>query len=88
MKGDIRKVLDYLNAHQLRATYPAVQSYLGFGVLEKVDWKEVLGPPRQYSSWVVNKKTGMPDGYNPAEMHPDLMASEEIIGKANCCLLP
>lgn len=81
MKGDIRKVLDYLNAHRIRATYPAVQSYLGFGPFDKVDWKEILGPPRQYTSWVVNKKTGMPDGYKPAEMHPDLMTSEEIFGK-------
>jgi hypothetical protein len=86
MKGDIRKALDYLNAKQVRATYSAVQSYLGFGPFDKVDWQEVLGPPRQYTSWVVNKKTGLPDGYKPAEMHPDLMTSEEIIGKSKLLL--
>jgi len=81
MKGDIRQALDYLNDSKLRATYSAVQSYLGFKTFEKVDWDEVLGPPREYTSWVVNKKTGMPDGYQPTELHPDLMASEEIITK-------
>ena len=86
MKGDIRYVLDYLNAHRIRATYSAVQGYLGFGVLEKADWRDVPGPPCQYSSWVINKKTGMPDGYNPSEMHPDLMVSEEIIGRSKLLL--
>lgn len=81
MKGDIRQALDYLNASKQRATYDAVKSYLGFGTFDKVDWKKVLGPPRQYTSWVVNKKTGMPDGHQPTELDPDLMASEEIITK-------
>ncbi|MDZ8118874.1 hypothetical protein [Pontiella agarivorans] len=81
MKGDIRKALDYLNAAKQRATYDAVKSYLGFGTFDKIDWNEVLGPNRQYTSWVVNKKTGMPNGYKPADLHPDLMSSEEIITK-------
>lgn len=81
MKGDIRKALDYLNANKQRATYDAVKSYLGFGTFDKVDWSEILGPDRQYTSWVINKKTGMPTGYQPADLHPDLLVSEEIITK-------
>jgi hypothetical protein len=81
MKRDIRQALDYLNTHKIRATYSAVQGYLGIGPFEKTDWAEILGPPRQYTSWVVNKKTGMPDGHQPTELAPDLMASDEIITK-------
>ena len=81
MKGDIRKALDYLNEHQVRATYTAVQSYLGFGVLDKVDWAEILGPRRQYASWVVNKKTGLPTSYDEADTHPDLLKRSKIITK-------
>ncbi|QBG48924.1 hypothetical protein EGM51_16505 [Verrucomicrobia bacterium S94] len=81
MKGDIRKALDYLNASQQRATYDAIKSYLGFGTFDKIDWNEILGPNRQYTSWVVNKKTGMPNGFKPADLHPDLMVNEEIITK-------
>lgn len=81
MKGDIRQALDYLNENKLRATYSAIQSYLGFGAFEKPDWSEILGPHRQYTSWVVSKKSNMPEGYRPADLHPDLMASPEIITK-------
>ncbi|VGO14700.1 hypothetical protein PDESU_03268 [Pontiella desulfatans] len=82
MKGDIRKALDYLNANKVRANYSAVQGYLGFGPFDKVDWTEVLGPPRQYTSWVVHRRTGLPDGHTPADLHPDLMISDEIITKS------
>ncbi|MDF7826247.1 hypothetical protein P4B35_19625 [Pontiellaceae bacterium B12227] len=81
MKGDIRQILDYLNANKVRANYSSVQSCLGFGPFDKVDWKEILGPPRQYTSWVVHRRTGVPDGHTPAELHPDLMASPDIITK-------
>jgi len=81
MKGDIRQALDYLNENQIRATSAAVQSYLGFGVLDKVDWAEVLGPPRQYASWVVNKKTSLPTGYDEEDIHPDLSKTSKIITK-------
>ncbi|WP_372806389.1 hypothetical protein [Pontiella sp.] len=82
MKGDIRKALDYLNANKVRANYSAIQGYLGIGPFEKVDWTEILGPPRQYTSWVVHRRTGLPDGHKPAELHPDLMVSDEIITKS------
>ena len=82
MKRDIRKALDYLNAKKIRANYSAIQSYLGFGPFEKVDWEEVLGPPRQYTSWVVHRRTGLPDNHTPADLHPDLMVNDEIITKS------
>ncbi len=81
MKGDIRRALDYLNEHQIRATYAAVQNYLGFGVLDKPDWVEILGPRRQYASWVVNKKTGLPTDYDEADIHPGLLKTSKIITK-------
>jgi len=81
MKGNIRQALDYLNEHQIRATYAAVQSYLGLGIRDKVDWVEILGPHRQYASWVVNKKTGLPEDYDEADMHPDLLKTPKIITK-------
>ncbi|VGO21081.1 hypothetical protein [Pontiella sulfatireligans] len=81
MKGDIRQALEYLNENKVRVTYGAVQSYLGFGVLEKVNWEEILGPHRPYTSWVVSKKTGLPDGHQPTELHPDLLTSATIITK-------
>jgi len=81
MKGDIREALDYLNENKIRATYAAVQSYLGFGVLEKVNWDEILGPRRPYTSWVVSKKTGLPIGFDKADLHPDLLKTSKIITK-------
>lgn len=81
MKGDIRQILDYLNANKVRANYSAVQSCLGLGPFDKVDWKEILGPPRQYTSWVVHRRTGVPDYHTPAELHTDLMVSPDIITK-------
>jgi hypothetical protein len=81
MKGDIRQALDYLNENKVRATYTAVQGFLGFGVLEKVNWEEILGPHRPYTSWVVSKKTNLPDGYKSTDLHPDLLTSPKIITK-------
>ena len=81
MKGDIRLLLDYLNETRQRATYAAVQSYLGFGVLEKPDWDDILGPRRPYTSWVVSKKTGLPIGFEKEQLHPDLLKNPKIIGK-------
>jgi hypothetical protein len=81
MKGDIRQALDYLNETKIRATYSAVQSFLGFGAFDKPDWGEILGPQRQYTSWVVSKKTNMPDGFQPSDLHPDLMVSSDVIAK-------
>lgn len=81
MKGNIREILNYLYGKQIRATYTAVQSYLGFGVLDKVNWEEILGPHRQYTSWVVNKKTGLPNDYNEADIDPNLLRTSKIITK-------
>jgi len=81
MNTNIKDALDYLNEHQIRATYTAVQSYLGHGVISKLNWKKTLGPHRPYASWVVNKKTGMPSDYDAKNLHPDLLANDEIIAK-------
>lgn len=78
MDTDVKQALDYLNENKVRATYAAVQSYLG---VKKVAWKKILGPNRPYASWVVNKKTGKPTGYDESELHPDLQENPLIIIK-------
>ena len=80
MNATVKQVLDCLNANKIRATYPAVQSYLDLGS-KNLDWENILGPNRKYASWVVSKKTGMPEGYDSADLHPDLLKTEKIIAK-------
>lgn len=81
MNANVKTALDYLNETKTRATYPAMQSYLGYKVLDKVDWDNILGPHRQYASWVVNKKTGLPTDYEEEDIHPDLLETSKIITK-------
>ncbi len=80
MNADVKQALDYLNETKIRATYTAMQSYLGYGV-KKVDWNKILGPHRQYASWVVSKKTGMPMDYDAADLHPDLLKTPKMVTK-------
>ncbi len=81
MKGNIRLLLDYLNDTKQRATYAAVQSYMGIGAREKLDWDDILGPRRPYTSWVVSRKTELPIGFAEGSLHPDLLKNPKIIAK-------
>jgi len=81
MKGDIRLLLDYLNDTKQRATYAAVQSYMGIGAREKLDWDDILGPRRPYTSWVVSRKTELPIGFGDKDLHPDLLKNPKVIAK-------
>jgi len=80
MDPTLSKILDYLDATQTRATYRAVADYIhvptrGMG--------EMLGHRCPRASWVVNADTGMPTGYFPTEIHPDLKKNAHIIKTAD-----
>lgn len=79
MDPTLDRILDYLESTQTRATYQAVAKYLhrparGMG--------EMLGRHCPKASWVVNARTGMPTGYYPTEIHPDLKKNTHIIRTA------
>ena len=72
---NIDRILDVLDQQRQRATYGAVAA-----VLDLSPRGLMTGRDRdQRSSWVVSKATGMPTGYKPDEMHPDLTHRAEIL---------
>jgi len=69
-------ILSALDQHHQRATYSAVAALVG-------DSPRLLmrGRPREpSSSWVVAKDTGRPTGYADEDVHPELMANEQVLG--------
>lgn len=69
-------ILDYLNRARVRCTYGAFGDILG---LPAIAVGRQLSPRRPYASWVVNAGTGKPTGYAPADEHPDLYRTNDII---------
>lgn len=71
----IDEVLDALDQFHQRATYGA----LG-GVVGRPAQSVMTGRPRNhFNSWVVRRDTGLPTGYTPAQMHPQLLARAHVI---------
>ena len=68
----IQEILGCLNRTKTRATYAAVASIIG-GLARGVGQR--LGPRRPEASWVVSTTTGLPSGYAPHDIHPDLKTS-------------
>jgi len=68
----IQDVLACLNAAKTRATYGAVAEVIG-GLARGVGQR--LGARRTEASRVVSSATGLPSGYVPTEIHPDLIGS-------------
>jgi len=68
-------ILNLLNQYRRRATYGAVGEVLG------VPARSVIrGRPRNpRHSWVVNKKTGLPTGYAPAQRHRNLLQNGHVL---------
>ena len=64
----LEQILEKLESHEQPATYGAVGGVVG------VHHRAVmLGRPRTYrNSWVINKETHEPTGYQPEEIHPAL----------------
>jgi hypothetical protein len=82
MNNRVILILNYLNKHQIRATYTAVQDYLGFSVPTSEDWDRILGPHSQDTSWVVNEETGLPFKHAKRELHPQLQSKSKILTDA------
>ena len=72
----VETVLAYLNREQIRATYAAVAAVVGICPPAMV---RALGDRRPEASWVVNAVLGMPTGYKPHQIHPELLRRPEII---------
>lgn len=68
-------ILDILHHHRQRATYGALGAVVG----RPPRWL-MAGRPRDHRhSWIVNHQTGLPTGYGPEDMHPDLLASDAVL---------
>lgn len=68
-------IVDLLDRHRQRATYGAVGAIIG-----RPPRYLMGGRPRDYRhSWIVNRLTGLPTGYGPADMHPELLSRSEVL---------
>ncbi len=69
------QILSALDSASQRATYSAVAALLG-----KTPRTLMKGRARdQQHSWVVNRKNGLPTGYEPALLHPALQEHAHVI---------
>jgi hypothetical protein len=69
------EILRFLNDQRVRTTYGAVAELLG------VPAKSLgarLGDRRPDASWIVNAQTGLPAGYEPQDLPPELTRAEII----------
>lgn len=68
-------ILDTLAARRQRATYGAVA-----GVVGTTPRALMTGKPRDpRHSWIVNRSSGQPTGYEPDQMDPELDACAEVL---------
>lgn len=76
-KALIEQVLDFLNAHKIRATYTAVGEAIG---VDRTEVGKYLGERRPRASWVVYAGSGEPAGYDdPADKDPSLFDDNHVI---------
>ena len=73
---EVERVLEVLQREKTRCTYGALAEYIG---ASPRDVGNLLGSKRPEASWIVNKKTGLPTGYEPFQIHPDLQTQEKVI---------
>lgn len=68
-------IAEVLERHKQRATYGAVAELLS------VPTRSLMKDYSKNSrfSWIVNQKTGLPTGYHSSQIHPDLLAREDIL---------
>lgn len=71
----IDSIVDQLDRFHQRATYGAVASVVNRSPRNLMD-KRSRGPR---DSWVVSRQSGMPTGYEPEQMHPEIQARETIL---------
>ena len=69
------QILSALDAASQRASYGAVAALLG-----KTPRTLMKGRARdQQHSWVVNRRSGLPTGYDATQLHPALLEHDHVI---------
>lgn len=71
----IDSIVDQLDRFHQRATYGAVASVVNRSPRNLMD-KRSRGPR---DSWVVSRQSGMPSGYEPEQLHPDIKSRDTVI---------
>ncbi len=71
----IDSIVEQLDRFQQRATYGAVAALVNKSPRNLMDKRSRC--PRD--SWVVSHKEGLPTGYEPDQMHPDIRARETVL---------
>ncbi len=71
----VQNIIDCLNARKVKATYGAVAGILG---CIPQDVGRCLGERRREASWIVNKETGKPTGYDCSQIHKDVCDAKMI----------
>ena len=79
MDAKLAEIILFLNENKVRATYGAVAEILGV-VPRSMGAR--LGPRHPEASWIVNADTGLPTGYSPTEIHPEVLTSTQLIRSA------
>ncbi len=72
----VNQILIQLQSAKQRCTYGALADLVG---TSPRDVSVFLAPKRPEASWVVNKKTGQPTGYEAYQIHPELETNPEIL---------
>jgi hypothetical protein len=74
----IDSIAEQLDRFRQRATYGAVAA-----VLNRSPRNLMSGRTRSpRDSWIVSNKDGMPTGYGPDQVHPELKSREQILRSA------
>lgn len=71
----IDSIVEQLDSFHQRATYGAVASIVNRSPRNLMDKRS--RSPRD--SWVVSHANGTPTGYEPEQLHPELMSRERVI---------
>ena len=74
---ELERILAFLNRDKIRATYKAVGEVLGIPAIAVN--RRSLGEPRPERSWIVRSDTGLPTGYDPDKLHPNLCDDPAIL---------
>ncbi|MBI2885221.1 MAG: MGMT family protein [Candidatus Omnitrophica bacterium] len=76
MDPELKGILEFLEKHEIRATYQAVGEAISVSARAV---GAMLGERNPKASWVVASNTGKPTGYKSEEEHPTLYKNPRII---------
>ena len=74
----IDSIVEQLDRFRQRATYGAVAAVLGRSPRNLMSGRS----RSQRDSWIVSNKDGLPTGYEPDQVHPDIKSREHILRSA------